>query len=192
MYVYMYMCVSLRICVLHRNQQKQQAVANCPCNGNFSNIIWDMLKPLSESFYSVYQATEVAIQEEVTEVVLQRFFWLPHPLRLHYVYCREVCVKIPYSEPHDGAFSSVSINHSPQFDLLNHNLLLNICPSFLVLTPDFLGYNSRNSPSSKICQNLQSTKQNLKMQLYDYLNEHSLRGTKLCGLLLATKWVKHF
>lgn len=33
-----------------------------------------MLKPVSKSFYSVYQATEVAIQEEVTEVVLQRFF----------------------------------------------------------------------------------------------------------------------
>lgn len=46
--------------------------------------------------------------------------------------------KIPYSGPHDGAFSSVSINHSPQFDLLNHSFDFNICPSYL--TPDFVDY----------------------------------------------------
>ena len=74
-----------------------------------------MLKPgLDKSFYSVYQATELAVQEEVIEVGLQRFL-ASAPLRLHYVYCQEVCVKIPYSEPHDGAFSSVSINHSLLF-----------------------------------------------------------------------------
>lgn len=95
-----------------------------------------MLKPVSESFYSVYQATEVTVQEEVIEVVLQRFL-ASAPLRLHCVYCQEACVKIPYPGPHDGAFSLVSINHSPPISFLNHNLILNICPSFFVLTPDF-------------------------------------------------------
>jgi len=41
-----------------------------------------------------------------------RGFLASAPLRL-YCYCQEACVKIPYSGPHDGAFSSVSINHSP-------------------------------------------------------------------------------
>lgn len=53
-----------------------------------------MLNFVSESFYSVYQATELAVQEEVIKVVLQRFLASAH-LRLHYVYCQEVCVKIP-------------------------------------------------------------------------------------------------
>lgn len=76
-----------------------------------------MLNFVSESFSSAYQATELAIQEEVIEIVLQRFLASAH-LRLHYVYCQEVCVKIPYPEPHDGAFSSVSINHSFHANLI--------------------------------------------------------------------------
>ena len=96
-----------------------------------------MLKAVSESFYSVYQATEVTVQEEVIEVVLQRFL-ASAPLRLYCVYCQETCVKTPYAGPHDGAFSSVSINHLPQFHLLNQTLILNICPSSLALTPYFL------------------------------------------------------
>lgn len=47
-----------------------------------------MLKPVSDSFYSVYQARELAVQEEVIEVVRQRFL-ASAPLRLYCVCCQE-------------------------------------------------------------------------------------------------------
>lgn len=125
----------------------------------FFKYIWDMLKPVSERFYSVYPATEV--QEEVIEVVLQRFFGFRTSEIILFI-AKKYVWKSPTLSHMMAllALSALTIHLNLSFKK-NHYLILNICPSFLVLTPDFLGCNSRNFFLSKICQSLHSTKWNL-------------------------------
>lgn len=136
-YAHICVCITQNMCTIHK--PTKAAGYNSPLWWKFFKYNMRHVKTSLRQVFILYTQQQKWLFRKRLEKLFCRGFWLPH-LWDYTVYCQEACVKIPYSGPHDGAFSSVSISHSPHFDLLNYNLILNICPSFLVLTPDFLSY----------------------------------------------------